>query len=930
MTPPVTKDISQVLGCDAATFINTLSRTRPKWITGSLSVSDALFVFESAIKSGTGVAVEVGTASGYSSTVLCHALHTASRMGAIGPDFRVLSYDISPVFYADPSKRGGDAAREQLPPELLEHVTFRSPVTAADLRSLHGESGIEFLFIDADHRHPWPALDLLAAVDALKPGATVLLHDINLPVIHPQHPDWGAKRLFDGLDLEKDAAVNPYGPPNTGKIIVPADKGVLKAQLLDIIARHAWEVEVPANHLRRIGVPDRKRTQKLSCSVKEHRSLEDCLAWFEDTKDPQDCAPEALEEAVPCLPVRIKHRIVRLQRRTHNDWPAFRAEVESNLDAILAHFDTHALVSICDTYADYGDPVERRNAMMISLITGWEKLAETQRMAQGTLCSDAVDAAASAAITRPRGLGDGITSIPATSGANVLPNLFSRLAGLVCESPVIFRILQTVIDRMRRHEHSTLAFLDRHHELGLSADIAEAWRTARPSVPATLPASSPVSAVSCDSLPWLQVAAEEPRIPAPAPAVGMPPAQGYEGASGGEIAQLHAAVTRLSEEVNRFTRETYPKDAWIEDVRYRDLLTLLGRATMLAPPLEVDVRAERRIAVESSDHRFPRGTAKDNMRAPWFVAKCEKVLGPDLAVLDLGCSGGGLVLDFSLRGHRAVGLEGSDYSLKRGRAEWRILSDRLFTCDITGVFQVMDRSTGERMRFDLVTAWDVLEHLRESDLPRLLANVRAHLKEGGLFVGSISTHPSSQCPDGTSYHATVHPKTAWIEVFRRNGFTVEEPGPFEHGDFPRGNGVSPLYPADFAARPETGFHFVARLSSSAAGSGAAGGPGGGPSRADQLVERGRQAHQSGDGKRARALFAAALEQDPGHLDALNHLGVVLGEQGLLLEAVKHFRRALDIDPGFDPARRNCAALLKANGHEQEAEKILSGYGSSTP
>jgi hypothetical protein len=57
--------------------------------------------------------------------------------------------------------------------------------------------------------------------------------------------------------------------------------------------------------------------------------------------------------------------------------------------------------------------------------------------------------------------------------------------------------------------------------------------------------------------------------------------------------------------------------------------------------------------------------------------------------MDLGCSGGGIILDALLRGHMAIGLEGSDVSLKQQRAEWRVIPNHLFTCDITKPFYYM-------------------------------------------------------------------------------------------------------------------------------------------------------------------------------------------------------------------------------------------------
>src|SRR5689334_16808285 len=98
--------------------------------------------------------------------------------------------------------------------------------------------------------------------------------------------------------------------------------------------------------------------------------------------------------------------------------------------------------------------------------------------------------------------------------------------------------------------------------------------------------------------------------------------------------------------------------------------------TPFSPPLKyrpeklVDLWCEKTLADDSLDHIEPRGTANDNTHWVPFVARCEAYFGfRDLRYLDLGCAGGGLVFDFAVRRHLAVGLEGSDYSLKRSRAE---------------------------------------------------------------------------------------------------------------------------------------------------------------------------------------------------------------------------------------------------------------------
>ena len=230
---------------------------RAKWVTGTVSLNDARFLFHAATQARVSHVVELGTGSGFTAGLLCYALHLNHRSGNIGPDFDIVTYDASLTWYDDSKRRVGDAAREQLSPALLRRITFRNPATALDIARDYAADSIEFLFIDANHRHPWPALDLIALLDALRPGATVVLHDINLPLVKPEFQDWGAKYLFDGLETTKDV---PYGRrvPNIGRFMIPEDKARLKAQILDVLVRHKWDedprVTCRPDYLEEIGI----------------------------------------------------------------------------------------------------------------------------------------------------------------------------------------------------------------------------------------------------------------------------------------------------------------------------------------------------------------------------------------------------------------------------------------------------------------------------------------------------------------------------------------------------------------------------------------------------------------------------------------------------------------------------------------------------
>lgn len=241
---------------------------------------------------------------------------------------------------------------------------------------------------------------------------------------------------------------------------------------------------------------------------------------------------------------------------------------------------------------------------------------------------------------------------------------------------------------------------------------------------------------------------------------------------------------------------------------HQDTLILLER--LGAFRLENDIRLETAhpLATSSDDYRCPRGAAQDNTRCPRFIKQCERIFGRKIRLLDLGCAGGGLVWDALLLGHFAIGLEGSDYPMKNQRFAWRILPKHLFNCDITKPFKLREGKNGVGARFDVVSAWELLEHIPEMDIPTLLGNVREHLEKGGLFIASVATFEDYDRKNNAVYHVTVKPRQWWEARLREQGFVIEE-NIFEPLDFARGSGNGR---SDWSAlrNPELGFHIVAR------------------------------------------------------------------------------------------------------------------------
>lgn len=175
------------------------------------------------------------------------------------------------------------------------------------------------------------------------------------------------------------------------------------------------------------------------------------------------------------------------------------------------------------------------------------------------------------------------------------------------------------------------------------------------------------------------------------------------------------------------------------------------------------------IAIDSPDHLQPRSTARDNSINLNFNRRLLQLYpeGKKPSVLDFGCAGGGMVKTLIDDGCVAVGLEGSDYNRINQRAEWATIPDYLYTCDLSYPF-VLHTGNGKPHKFDVITAWEFMEHIAENRIATLIDNMRKHLKPGGLVIGSISDCDSI-C-DGVQHHQTRKPFWWWNEQFGKHEF----------------------------------------------------------------------------------------------------------------------------------------------------------------
>ena len=214
--------------------------------------------------------------------------------------------------------------------------------------------------------------------------------------------------------------------------------------------------------------------------------------------------------------------------------------------------------------------------------------------------------------------------------------------------------------------------------------------------------------------------------------------------------------------------------------RYDDILNTLFRLHPITVAHNIVIETDVPVAIDSIDHQVPSGTIRDNTLYPRFVHACERYWGGKGKYLDLGCAGGGVVRNFLEAGHFAAGIEGSNLSLVNRRAEWGRIPNHLFTADITAPFMLRDKDSNQPFLFNMIGAWEVMEHMAEEKHEILFKNIVSHLEPNGIFVASVATFH-------LLHHVCVHDYEWWVQRFAQFGLTViDHTNIFSGYDFPRG------------------------------------------------------------------------------------------------------------------------------------------------
>lgn len=211
-----------------------------------------------------------------------------------------------------------------------------------------------------------------------------------------------------------------------------------------------------------------------------------------------------------------------------------------------------------------------------------------------------------------------------------------------------------------------------------------------------------------------------------------------------------------------------------------------------------------------ADSIEPESTYEGTMRPTRFVRDCIEKLGGDIQCLDIGAGPGGLVYEWIFNGIKAIGIDGSDFCQRYHIGFWDNMRSNMFTCDVTKPFNMFTKDSDKNILFNVITMWEVLEHIPEEGLENLFKNIRRHLHSNGYVLGSISLLPYSSA-SGVPYHITLQPKEWWKEKMDNFGLEMTDEHPFNINMFCRGVGNHIQDQHNYFQNPNAGFHFVARL-----------------------------------------------------------------------------------------------------------------------
>jgi predicted O-methyltransferase YrrM len=143
---------------------------------GGISAQDYFFLTALVSILAPRRAVEIGTLTGFSAAIIAAAIY---RQHGSRDEILVETIDLSSQCIVEETRPTGFEI-PRLIPDLASTVRVHTRRGSDFVRELGAREEFGVAFIDADHRHPWPLLDVIRLAPYVQSAGWIVLHDIQL------------------------------------------------------------------------------------------------------------------------------------------------------------------------------------------------------------------------------------------------------------------------------------------------------------------------------------------------------------------------------------------------------------------------------------------------------------------------------------------------------------------------------------------------------------------------------------------------------------------------------------------------------------------------------------------------------------------------------------------------------------------------------
>lgn len=168
-------------------FLRRMVEREPGRPPGGISAQDYFFLTALVSILAPHRVIEIGTLTGFSAAIIAAAIF---RRHGNANAISVETIDASAQCIVEETRPVGFEIPEMIP-EFASTVRVHPQRKSDFVRELSASGKFDLGFIDADHRHPWPLLDVLRLAPSLQAGGWIVLHDIQLATYGQQRREAG-------------------------------------------------------------------------------------------------------------------------------------------------------------------------------------------------------------------------------------------------------------------------------------------------------------------------------------------------------------------------------------------------------------------------------------------------------------------------------------------------------------------------------------------------------------------------------------------------------------------------------------------------------------------------------------------------------------------------------------------------------------------